>query len=101
MQFDSNPQPNSQQNLQTNSNSITSEVEQPSVTGTDKKRHFCRRRSFLGHAGIFTAAGIVAGVVGSPFSDKRENAAYAKSIGSLTDEEFRSLAASHIVMIWL
>ncbi|PSB52935.1 hypothetical protein C7B79_35715 [Chroococcidiopsis cubana CCALA 043] len=92
MQSDPNCGQNSQQNSHTNSNSITSEVEQPPVTGTNKKRRSLRRRSFLGHAGIFTAAGVVAGVVGSPFSYKRENAAYARSIGPLTDEEFRENA---------
>jgi hypothetical protein len=47
----------------------------------NRKYLFGSRRSFLGHAGIFTAASVVTGVVGSSFSSSsRRNIVQAKEV---------------------
>lgn len=53
--------------------------------------HRVGRRSFLGHASLFTAAGVAAGVVGSPFSAK-QNSASAQTAPSGSNEQFRQKA---------
>ncbi|MDV2997227.1 MAG: hypothetical protein N4J56_006932 [Chroococcidiopsis sp. SAG 2025] len=76
------PDPTSKQtSQQTNLSHSTSEIKPLSMSNAARTRPFLRRRSFLGHAGIFTAASVVVGVTGSPFSSKtRGNAAQARSI---------------------
>lgn len=88
------PDPTSDQaSQQTNLSHSTSEVKPLGVSNAGRKRHFLRRRSFLGHAGIFTAASVVAGVIGSPFSSKTGgNAAQARSIGPFNYDQFSQKA---------
>ncbi|MCC5642985.1 vanadium-dependent haloperoxidase [Nostoc sp. CHAB 5824] len=69
MQVDPNSYEGSEQDTQANSK--IDKLEQPRVTS---KRFFgshTSRRSFLGRAGLFSAASVVAGVLGSPFSSKK------------------------------
>lgn len=79
-----------------NGSQKTSEVDQPHVVSAGSKRPFLsrvRRRSFLGRAGLFTAASVVAGVTGSPLSSKRgEDAVQAMNIGSFNHADFRKKA---------
>lgn len=84
------PDPISKQtSQQTNLSHSTSEVKPLSVFNAGRKRNFLRRRSFLGHAGIFTATSVVTGVIGSPFSSKsRENVAQARSIRLINYDQF-------------
>ncbi|MDZ8261346.1 vanadium-dependent haloperoxidase [Nostoc sp. ChiQUE01b] len=67
MQLDPNSHQGSEQDTQANSEI---DKKQPHVAS---KRFFgshASRRSFLGRAGLFSAASVVAGVLGSPFSSK-------------------------------
>ncbi|WP_143854170.1 twin-arginine translocation signal domain-containing protein [Nostoc sp. 'Peltigera membranacea cyanobiont' 210A] len=67
MQLDPNSHQGSEQDTQANSED---KLKQPRVAN---KRFFgshASRRSFLGRAGLFSAASVVAGVLGSPFSSK-------------------------------
>ncbi|MEH2036169.1 vanadium-dependent haloperoxidase [Nostoc sp.] len=67
MQLDPNSHQGSEQDTQANSED---KLKQPRVAS---KRFFgshTSRRSFLGRAGLFSAASVVAGVLGSPFSSK-------------------------------
>ncbi|MEH2436596.1 MAG: vanadium-dependent haloperoxidase [Nostoc sp.] len=69
MQVDPNSHEGSEQAAQANSE--IDKLKQPSVAS---KRFFgshASRRSFLGRAGLFSAASVVAGVLGSPFSSKK------------------------------
>ncbi|MEH2417052.1 vanadium-dependent haloperoxidase [Nostoc sp.] len=69
MQADPNSDQGSEQDAQTN-NEID-KLKQPRVAS---KRFFgthASRRSFIGRAGLFSAASVVAGVLGSPFSSKK------------------------------
>ncbi|MFN6464273.1 MAG: vanadium-dependent haloperoxidase [Nostoc sp. DedVER02] len=68
MQVDPNSHQDSELDTQANS-----EVEKPKQPRVSSKRFFgshASRRSFLGRAGLFSAASVVAGVFGSPFSSK-------------------------------
>ncbi|MDZ7968547.1 MAG: vanadium-dependent haloperoxidase [Nostoc sp. DedSLP03] len=68
MQVDPNSHQSSEQTTQANSE--IDKLKQPRVAS---KRFFgshASRRSFLGRAGLFSAASVVAGVLGSPFSSK-------------------------------
>ncbi|MCC5670059.1 vanadium-dependent haloperoxidase [Nostoc sp. CHAB 5784] len=69
MQVDPNSHEGSEQAAQANSE--INKLKQPRVAS---KRFFgshASRRSFLGRAGLFSAASVVAGVLGSPFSSKK------------------------------
>ncbi|MEH2164857.1 MAG: vanadium-dependent haloperoxidase [Nostoc sp.] len=69
MQVDPNSHQDSELHTQANS-----EVEKPKQPRVGSKRFFAShasRRSFLGRAGLFSAASLVAGVFGSPFSSKK------------------------------
>ena len=69
MQVDPNSHEGSEQDTQANSE--IDKLKQPRVAS---KRFFgshASRRSFLGRAGLFSAASVVAGVLGSPFSSKK------------------------------
>ncbi|HYX17219.1 MAG TPA: vanadium-dependent haloperoxidase [Nostoc sp.] len=69
MQVDPNSHEGSEQDTQANSE--TDKLKQPRVTS---KRFFgshASRRSFLGRAGLFSAASVVTGVLGSTFSSKK------------------------------
>ncbi|MDZ7992259.1 MAG: vanadium-dependent haloperoxidase [Nostoc sp. EfeVER01] len=68
MQVDPNSHQGSEQDTQANSE--IDKLKQPRVAS---KRFFgshASRRSFIGRAGLFSAASVVAGVLGSPFSSK-------------------------------
>ncbi|NEU82862.1 vanadium-dependent haloperoxidase [Nostoc sp. UIC 10630] len=69
MQVDPNSHQGSEQDTQANS-----EIEKLKQPRVNSKRFFgshASRRSFLGRAGLFSAASVVAGVFGSPFSSKK------------------------------
>ncbi|MBE8986964.1 vanadium-dependent haloperoxidase [Nostoc sp. LEGE 12450] len=69
MQVDHNSHQGSEQDTQANS-----EIEKLKQPRVNSKRFFgshASRRSFLGRAGLFSAASVVAGVLGSPFSSKK------------------------------
>ncbi|QHG19112.1 vanadium-dependent haloperoxidase [Nostoc sp. ATCC 53789] len=69
MQVDPNSHQGSEQDTQANS-----EIEKLKQPRVNSKRFFgshASRRSFLGRAGLFSAASLVAGVFGSPFSSKK------------------------------
>lgn len=87
------PDPTSEQASQQTLSHSTSDVKPLSASNAGRKRHFLHRRSFLGHAGIFTATSVVAGVIGSPFSSKPGgNAAQARSIRLFNYDQFSQKA---------
>ncbi|MBN3923322.1 twin-arginine translocation signal domain-containing protein [Nostoc sp. NMS4] len=86
MQPDPNSHQSSEQNAQANSE--IDKLKQPHVAG---KRFFgssASRRSFLGRAGLFSAASVVAGVFGSPFSSKRGDIVQAIDINRRNNRVF-------------
>ncbi|MCW5316863.1 twin-arginine translocation pathway signal protein [Nostoc sp. KVJ3] len=65
--------PNSHQGFEPDTQA-NSEIEKPKQPRVASKRFFSThgsRRSFLGRAGLFSAASVVAGVLGSPLSSKK------------------------------
>jgi hypothetical protein len=66
------PDPNSHQSSEPDAqaNSEIDKLKQPSVASKRLFGSSASRRSFLGRAGLFSAASVVAGVLGSPFSSK-------------------------------
>lgn len=68
----------------------------PSRSEQSRQRslHRVGRRSFLGHASLFTASGVIVGVVGSPFSAKQNTASAqtAQTTPSDSNDQFRQKA---------
>ncbi|ACC84735.1 hypothetical protein [Nostoc punctiforme] len=87
MQVDPNSHQGSEQDTQANSE--REKLKQPRV---NSKRFFgshASRRSFLGRAGLFSAASLVAGVFGSPFSSKKgEDVVQAQDINRRYNRPF-------------
>ncbi|MBD2521202.1 vanadium-dependent haloperoxidase [Nostoc sp. FACHB-133] len=87
MQVDPNSHQGSEQDTQANSE--REKLKQPRV---NSKRFFgshASRRSFLGRAGLFSAASVVAGVFGSPFSSKKgEDVVQAQDINRRYNRPF-------------
>ncbi|MEH1865871.1 MAG: vanadium-dependent haloperoxidase [Nostoc sp.] len=69
MQVDPNSHQGSEQDTQANSE--REKLKQPRVNSKRFFGNHASRRSFLGRAGLFSAASVVAGVFGSPFSSKK------------------------------
>ncbi|MBC1224500.1 vanadium-dependent haloperoxidase [Nostoc sp. UCD121] len=87
MQVDPNSHQGSEQDTQANS-----EIEKLKQPRVNSKRFFgshASRRSFLGRAGLFSAASLVAGVFGSPFSSKKgEDVVQAQDINRRYNRPF-------------
>ncbi|MBE8998447.1 vanadium-dependent haloperoxidase [Nostoc sp. LEGE 12447] len=87
MQVDPNSHQGSEQDTQANS-----EIEKLKQPRVNSKRFFgshASRRSFLGRAGLFSAASVVAGVFGSPFSSKKgEDVVQAQDINRRYNRPF-------------